>query len=223
MIRLVQGADAHRYPREMDAMFRARAAVFSERLGWNVTVVDGRETDRFDASNPLYLIAIDDLTGAVCGSLRLLPTTGPNMLKECFAELFDEPVDIESGTIWECTRFCLHPNVDVRTSATGAMRTTWELMLGICEVGLRAGISQILRRLRSKYGAGIQKDPVDADADYKDGALGIAACLCRSVGRRRGIFAADASGERDHVKRDRARPVHLHSIRSHRRVSPISP
>ena len=142
MIRLVQGADAHRYPREMDAMFRARAAVFSERLGWNVTVVDGRETDRFDASNPLYLIAIDNSTGAVCGSLRLLPTTGPNMLKECFAELFDEPVDIESGTIWECTRFCLHPNVDVRTSATGAMRRTWELMLGICEVGLRAGISQ---------------------------------------------------------------------------------
>jgi acyl homoserine lactone synthase len=143
MIRLVHGADAHRYPREIDAMFRARAAVFSERLGWNVTVVDGRETDRFDAINPLYLIATDDSTGTICGSLRLLPTTGPNMLKECFAELFDEPVDIESATIWECTRFCLHPNVDVRASATGAMRTTWELMLGICEVGLRAGISQI--------------------------------------------------------------------------------
>jgi len=143
MIRLIQGADSHRYPREMDAMFRARAAVFAGRLGWDVTVVDGREIDSFDGLNPLYLIAIDEATNTIRGSLRLMPTTGPNMLKQCFAGFFDQPVDIESGTIWECTRFCLHPDAETQPSATGAMRTTWELMLGICEVGLRAGLSHI--------------------------------------------------------------------------------
>jgi N-acyl-L-homoserine lactone synthetase len=66
----------------MDAMFRNRASVFSERLGWEVTVKDGRERDVFDDENPLYLISVDPYTGAYWGSLRLLPTTGPNMLRD---------------------------------------------------------------------------------------------------------------------------------------------
>ncbi len=144
MIRTIQGSSAPMFPIEMNAMFRARAAVFGERLGWNVSIKEGCEVDPYDAFDPLYLTCIDELTGRVCGSLRLLPTTGPNMLKDCFGPFFEEPVDIESPLIWECTRFCVHPETGgLETSATGAMRVTWELMLGICEIALRAGISQI--------------------------------------------------------------------------------
>ena len=143
MIRLIQGADAPNHPNEMDAMFRARAHVFRDRLGWDVAVIDGREIDEYDAANPLYLLSIDR-NGAVRGSLRLLPTAGPNMLRDKFAALFDQPMTIESGTIWECTRFCLHPDAGgPQATATGAMRATWEMMLGICEVGLKAGLTQI--------------------------------------------------------------------------------
>jgi len=144
MIRLIQGADAPNHPNEMDAMFRARAQVFRDRLGWDVDVIDGREIDRYDAANPLYLLSIDEGNGAIRGSLRLLPTTGPNMLRDKFAAFFDVPMVIESATIWECTRFCLHPDAGgPQTTATGAMRATWDMMLGICEVGLQAGLSQI--------------------------------------------------------------------------------
>jgi acyl homoserine lactone synthase len=127
----------------MEAMFRARASVFHERLGWNVSVQNGVEIDKFDMLNPLYLVSVDS-GGHPKGSMRLLPTSGPNMLSECFGTFFDDSVDISSATIWECTRFCVHPGgTAVDVSKTGVMRTTWELMLGLCEVGLLAGLTHI--------------------------------------------------------------------------------
>jgi N-acyl-L-homoserine lactone synthetase len=143
MIRLIQGKDSANYPFEMDEMFRARAAVFGKRLGWNVEVVENRESDSYDQENPLYLVCVDEASGDVIGSTRLLPTTGPNMFRDCFSHLFDEPIDISSPLIWECTRFCMHPFGKSGGSIKNAMRVSWELHLGICEVGLLAGVSQI--------------------------------------------------------------------------------
>ena len=143
MIRLIHGIESARYPREMEAMFRARAAVFDRRLGWNVSVSKGKEIDRYDAENPLYLICVDDRSGEIAGSARLLPTTGPSTFGECYSALFDEPIDIESGTIWECARFCIHPSAKSSGSIRNATRVMWELNQSVCELGLRAGISQI--------------------------------------------------------------------------------
>ncbi len=143
MIRLIQGQDSARYPREMEAMFRARAAVFHRRLGWNVLAYKGQERDRSDAENPLYLIALDDLTGQVAGSARLLPTTGPGAFGESVSDLFEEPIDFASGTMWECTRFCIHPGPRSSGSLRTATRVCFELNLAVCELGLRAGLSQV--------------------------------------------------------------------------------
>jgi acyl homoserine lactone synthase len=143
MIRLIQGNQSSKYPREMEAMFRARAAVFDRRLGWNVSVTSGWETDVYDGENPLYLVYIDNETREIAGSARLLPTTGPNMFRDCFSHLFDEPIDIASPTIWECTRFCIHPSAKSSGSIKSAMRVSWEINLAVCEVGLLAGLTQI--------------------------------------------------------------------------------
>lgn len=143
MITLIQGNDSANYPHEMEEMYRARAAVFGKRLGWTVDIRNGRETDRYDSENPLYLIYRDNGTGEIAGSARLLPTTSPNMFRDCFSHLFDEPIDIVSPTIWECTRFCVHPTVQSRGSIKSAMRVSWEINLAVCEVGLLAGLSQI--------------------------------------------------------------------------------
>ena len=143
MIRLIQGQESAHYPREMESMFRARAAVFHRRLGWNVTVRKGRETDRYDAENPLYLIAIDDKSGDIVGSARLLPTTGPATFGESFSDLFEEPIDLASATVWECARFCIHPAARSSGSIRNATRVSFELNLAVCELGLRAGLTQI--------------------------------------------------------------------------------
>ena len=84
MLKFIEGSRASLFPKEMDAMFRNRALTFSERLGWDVTVRDGYERDAFDDANPLYLVSVDPRTHEYWGSLRLLPTTGPNMLRDVF-------------------------------------------------------------------------------------------------------------------------------------------
>ena len=81
MLKLIESSYASFFPKEMDAMFRNRAETFSDRLGWEVVVKDGYERDAFDDANPLYLVSVDPDTEEYWGSLRLLPTTGPNMLR----------------------------------------------------------------------------------------------------------------------------------------------
>jgi N-acyl-L-homoserine lactone synthetase len=84
MLKLIEGSYSSFFPKEMNAMFRNRAETFSERLRWDVVVENGYERDHFDDANPLYLVSVDPDTEDYWGSLRLLPTTGPNMLRDVF-------------------------------------------------------------------------------------------------------------------------------------------
>lgn len=142
MIRLIQGAERHKYPREIEAMHRLRAAIFHERMAWPVTVLDGWERDGFDELNPLYvLVTADD--GTVRGSARLLPTTGPNMLCDVFSDLLGESREVRSPTIWESSRFSvMHDPADQFSRQINPI--TGELLSGIVEVGIRSGLEFIV-------------------------------------------------------------------------------
>ncbi len=144
MIILINGNDSHKHPHIIDAMFRLRKKVFSGRLGWSVDTVDEWEVDRFDDLNPLYLVSIDPENEQVRGCLRLLPTTGPNMLRDVFGELLPDGTTVESPLIWESSRFCVdHELPDVR--GENAIRyVTGELVAGAIDVGLRSGLSFIV-------------------------------------------------------------------------------
>ena len=126
-------------------MFRNRAEIFGERLGWEVVVKDGYERDRFDELDPLYLVSVDPVTGAYWGSLRLLPTTGPNMLRDVFPQLLEEGEAVESATIWESSRICAvsAPGQPDR-GKNGVGYVMSELIAGIGEVTLLAGLTQIV-------------------------------------------------------------------------------
>jgi acyl homoserine lactone synthase len=144
MLRLIEGSHASFFPKEIDAMFRNRAEIFSERLGWEVIVKDGYERDTFDDANPLYLVSVDPDTEEYWGSLRLLPTTGPNMLRDVFPQLLDGGC-IESATIWESSRICataVRGQPDRNKSGVNYVLT--ELILGIGEFAVDAGLTQIV-------------------------------------------------------------------------------
>jgi acyl homoserine lactone synthase len=92
------------FPDLSDGMLRDRGVQFKERLGWNLrTDAEGRERDQYDDLDPLYLIVSDDGNRHL-GSTRLMPTTGPTMIGDCFMHLTDD-VAITSPLIWEVTRF----------------------------------------------------------------------------------------------------------------------
>ena len=115
MIRLIQGRDRRNFPREIDEMFRLRARVFRDRMGWDVVVKDGWEIDAFDDLDPLYLLSLDDRE-VVRGCARLLPTTGPNMLNDVFSALLPGGNPIRSALMWESSRFSVdHASLTERT------------------------------------------------------------------------------------------------------------
>lgn len=147
MIVTIEGPDRAKFPELIDEMFRMRAEVFSGRLGWEVTVTEGRETDRFDDEDPLYLVSVNEMTGALQGAVRLLPTTGPNMLRDVFAVLTPEGAP-ESPLIWESSRFAINPGIfagEDRTSANHRVNAvTLELLCGIVEICQKSGIDHIV-------------------------------------------------------------------------------
>jgi acyl homoserine lactone synthase len=145
MLKLIEGSKAQLFPQEMDAMFRNRAEIFSDRLGWEVVVKDGYERDQFDGLNPLYLVSVDPVTNQYWGSLRLLPTTGPNMLRDVFPQLLEEGEVVESATIWESSRICAiaAPGQPDRCK-NGVGYVLSELIAGIGEVAYLAGLTQIV-------------------------------------------------------------------------------
>ncbi len=147
MITTIEGVDRHRHPTLIDAMFRMRAAVFADRLEWDVAVTDGWEIDGFDAEDPLYLLSVDEQTGVLQGAVRLLPTTGPNMLRDVFTVLVPGGAP-ESPLIWESSRFAVNPaafDAVERVEANHIVnRITVELLCGIVEVCQRAGIEHVV-------------------------------------------------------------------------------
>ena len=145
MIRLIPARSAAKYPYEIDAMFRCRAQVFSERLGWDVVVNDEYERDRFDDENPLYVVSVDPESGQYYGSLRLLPTTGPNMLRDVFPCLLKYGEVIESAMIWEASRICALPVSGQPERAAGGVNSVLaELLAGVANVANLTGLTQVV-------------------------------------------------------------------------------
>jgi acyl homoserine lactone synthase len=126
-----------------DQMFRQRAFTFKERLGWNVTVKDGWETDCFDELDPLYVMSVTTDRTQLLGSARLLPTSGPHMMSEIFGAHFAPDVTLRTPLIWEITRFCTDEDAKTTSTPSGLSFATLELLAGICELGMANGISHV--------------------------------------------------------------------------------
>jgi len=143
MIRLIQGRHRHQFPREVDEMYAIRRRVFFERMRWDVTCINRWEIDGYDALDPLYVVSLNE-NERVVGGLRLLPTTGFNMLNDTFSVLLPEGKRIENPRIWESSRFSVDHQADVAIGPKGIGRATAELGLAMNEIGERIGLTHIV-------------------------------------------------------------------------------
>ena len=144
MILVVDATNKEKFGHVLDDMFKLRARVFGERLGWQVVIEDGRERDVFDDLNPSYAIGLDDEGNAI-SCVRALQTTGPHMLADVFADILDGEPPLRSASLWESTRFC----VDTKRLDRGSGRhsvsyATSELMIASLEAAKRAGVDDIV-------------------------------------------------------------------------------
>lgn len=142
MIIAIEPHMAQDYAAELRSMHRLRARVFADRLGWEVALAGGLEVDRYDALGPTHLVHIGP-DGEVDGCARLLPTTGPTMIRDTFPVLLGE-APLRSGPhIWESSRFAVEAS-DRRDEARGLARITFELLLAEYEYALRLNLSEMV-------------------------------------------------------------------------------
>lgn len=90
--------------KELLEMHLLRAKVFKDRMGWEVPIIGEMEIDGYDALEPHYLMARGECN-SLLACMRLLPTTGPYMLKDTFPELLYGNLPPKAETTWELSRF----------------------------------------------------------------------------------------------------------------------
>jgi acyl homoserine lactone synthase len=109
-----------------------------------VEVTDGKERDRYDDEQPVYIIHSDSGAREVKGSLRLLPTTGPTLLADIFSDTLPDAVNLSAPCIWECTRFCLDDTLLERGREDEMLFASAALIEAVGDVALRAGVEAII-------------------------------------------------------------------------------
>lgn len=125
----------------LKGMFNLRYRVFRERLGWQVSCRNDMERDDFDDLNPTYIMSRNE-GKHVEGCWRLLPTTGPYMLKDTFPQLLcGENVPVASD-IWELSRFAVAPSKSTDTTQVTLNPVTFEMIRSVYDFARRHGIRQ---------------------------------------------------------------------------------
>jgi acyl homoserine lactone synthase len=143
MIEIITPDIAFSHRDKIAAMHRQRHELFRERMGWDVNSRNGMERDVYDLLNPIYLLSTTQ-DGEVEGSWRLLPTTGPYMLRDIFPQLMDgEPIPVHP-TIWETSRFAVNSLPDTMSGLRAVSRVTREMFCGLVELCLLFGIREIV-------------------------------------------------------------------------------
>jgi acyl homoserine lactone synthase len=142
MIHVVEPHQAGEFAYALESMHRLRSRVFLDRLGWEVNSVGGREFDRYDSLRATYLLHMR-ADGEVDGCARLLPTTGPTMVRDTFPVLLG-PHELRRGPrVWECSRFAVDEQAGGERDPKGLARITLELMIGELEWALGRGLEEI--------------------------------------------------------------------------------
>jgi len=143
MIQLVTYDSYSEFIDDLAEMHRLRYRVFKERLGWDVQVSRGMEIDEFDALHPAYLLQRDS-DDRLRGCVRLLPSAGPNMLRDTFPALLGGRSAPARPEIWESSRFALDAVPNSMKAAGGLTRATYELLAGMIEFGLSRRLTDIV-------------------------------------------------------------------------------
>ena len=144
MIVVIQDHNARQYSDLLAQMFRLRARIFRDKLNWDVRVEDGMERDKYDDEGPVYVISTDSACRTVIGSLRLMPTTGPTLLNEVFADTVPDAAFLSAPSIWECTRFCVDEQSFSVAAFEKAAYASRLLFAALGEVAIEAGIETVL-------------------------------------------------------------------------------
>lgn len=123
---------------DINEMYRLRARVFRDRMGWDIPTIAGMEVDGYDALGPHYML-IQDPSGRVRGCWRMMPTEGPNMLRDTFPQLLQGQSAPTGHHIWELSRFAIESDNE---QAFGFAELTTQAIRSAISFADRMGIAR---------------------------------------------------------------------------------
>ncbi len=143
MIELITAGDWVKSPRIRKEVFRFRHHVFVRRLAWDIKSYDRLEFDAYDALLPVYMVA-RDYNQNLIALWRLLPTTGPYMLKNTFPKLLGEKTPPRSEHIWEISRFAFDPKGFDSGGVSEFTKIAGRMFCALGEFGLENDIREVI-------------------------------------------------------------------------------
>lgn len=143
MMLLITPSHYSEFVNELAEMHRLRYRVFKQRLEWDVQVSGNMEVDEFDALRPVHLLHRSN-DGRIQGGVRLLPSTGPTMLRDTFPILLEGEPAPRSNRVWESSRFALDVPPDAPKASGGLAAATFELFAAMVEFGLSMRLAEIV-------------------------------------------------------------------------------
>lgn len=143
MLEVVQAGQAGKTSLLFD-MHRLRRRVFRDRMGWEVAISrEGLEVDQFDLPETVYLLALDD-AGRVIGNWRLLPASGPTMIRNVWPQFLRSIEMPHDPQVWEASRFAVDSlDGDSEKGLAQVSRAVQELFCGLTELCLLCGIREV--------------------------------------------------------------------------------
>lgn len=150
-----------------------RHKVFVQRLHWEIPGVlrdATSEWDEFDTGNTVHLVALS-ADNEVCGCARLMPTTGPYLLRNVFPELAGPGCLPSTPSIWEMSRFAgsgLPNHLAGSTAGMSLFPYVMALALSFGAIRVIGVVSKSIARLYRRFGLdlhnmGVGTVPVSAD------------------------------------------------------------
>ncbi|MGY3621637.1 acyl-homoserine-lactone synthase [Bradyrhizobium sp. USDA 10063] len=143
MMLFITSDDYGEFVHELAEMHRLRYRVFKRRLAWEVQVSGDLEIDEFDVLRPVHLLYRSS-EGRIQGGVRLLPTTGPTMLRDTFPILLNGQPAPRRDRVWESSRFALDVPPEAPKAGAGLAAATYELFAGMIEFGLSVRLSDLV-------------------------------------------------------------------------------
>lgn len=124
-------------------MHHLRAAVFRDRLEWDVAITDAGERDQYDDLDPTYILATFG-GQRVVGCARLLPACGPTMLERTFPQLLARGSLGANGRMVESSRFCVDTTLPAERGGGQLHLATLTMFAGIIEWSMANGYDEIV-------------------------------------------------------------------------------
>ena len=127
----------------LNKMYCFRHKVFYERLGWDVGNENGMERDYYDELDPIYMLARNH-HNEIEACWRLLPTTGPYMLKDTFPQLLCGDEAPQDPVIWELSRFAVLPSDSTEQTQATLNLLTFDMIRSVYDFAQQHGIQRYI-------------------------------------------------------------------------------